>query len=134
MAAAAAAAAPDTVNAEAFRRLYPEEYWAKFIAQSVRPDGRPLGRARPTSVGLGAVSSADASALVKIGAATVLAGAKCEVMAAADDAPDQGRVAVQVELSPLCSATTRPGRPSEAALVGGRLSGGAVWSWRSKWG
>lgn len=118
MAATAHSAPPtDTLEADAFRRLYPAEYYAKFIAQSVRPDGRPLGVARSTSVGLGAVSTADASALVKVGASTALAGIKCEVMAATDDAPDEGRVVVAVELAPLCSASTRPGRPSESAQV-----------------
>ena len=39
------ATAPD-VQSEAFQRLYPDQYLAKFIDQSVRPDGRPLALAR----------------------------------------------------------------------------------------
>lgn len=69
------------------------------------------------SIGLGAVSSADASALVKVGSTTVLAGIKCEVMRTADDRPNEGQLAIEVEMAPLCSAEARPGRSSEAALV-----------------
>eukprot|EP00887_Chlorella_sp_A99_P002376 scaffold10.g2376.t1 len=116
------AAGGDTLQADAFRRLYPQQYFDRFIQQSVRPDGRPLGAARPTSIRLGVVSTADASALVKasgvhVGSTTALAGIKCEVMPAAEDAPDQGRLSLQVELAPLCSAETRPGRPAEAAAA-----------------
>lgn len=83
----------------------------------MRPDGRPLALARPLSVGLDVVTTANASALVKVGSSTALAGIKCEVMQPSDDRPGEGVVAVTVELPPLCSATTRPGRPSEAAAV-----------------
>ncbi|KAI7841051.1 hypothetical protein COHA_005279 [Chlorella ohadii] len=113
----AAAAAAGQVDADTFRRLYPDDYLRKFVEQGLRPDGRPLAAARPTSIGLGAVSTADASALVKVGSTTALAGVKCEVVPALPEAPDAGRLAVQVEMAPLCSATARPGRPSEAAQV-----------------
>ena len=58
--AMAAAAAAGQVDAETFRRLYPHDYLRKFVEQGLRPDGRPLAAARPTSIGLGAVSTADA--------------------------------------------------------------------------
>lgn len=64
---------------DAFKKLYPEQYYKRFLANGVRPDGRAFGRARPTTIGLEAVSTADASALVKIGSTTVLAGIKLEV-------------------------------------------------------
>lgn len=98
-AAAAAPAVPggsEALQAEAFQRLYPDQYLAKFVAQGVRPDGRPLALPRATSIGLGVVTTADSSALVKIGSTSVLAGAKCEVMPASADEPDKGRLAVQV--------------------------------------
>ena len=58
-------AASVNLQSEAFKRLYPDEFYAKFIAEGVRPDGRPLGRPRPVSVGLGSIGTADASAHVK---------------------------------------------------------------------
>ena len=56
---------PVTSQAAAFKRLYPDKYFARFVADGLRPDGRTLGRARATTIGLNAVSTADASALVK---------------------------------------------------------------------
>jgi exosome complex component RRP43 len=84
---------------------------------AVRPDGRRLLHPRPASVGLSSITSADSSALVKVGATTVLAGIKCELGPTPDHTPDQGTIAVHVELTPLCSPDTRPGRPSEVAQV-----------------
>lgn len=62
----AAEAASAELQSEAFKRLYPEEFYAKFIAEGVRPDGRPLGRPRPVSIGLASIGTADASAHVKV--------------------------------------------------------------------
>ena len=62
----AATQAASVQQSEAFRRLYPEEFYARFVAEGVRPDGRPLGRPRPVSIGLNSISTADASALVKV--------------------------------------------------------------------
>lgn len=114
MAAAAAAPPPGgELQAEAFQRLYPDQYLAQFVTRGLRPDGRPLALARPTSIGLGVVSTADASALVKLGSTSVLAGVKAEVMPAPADTPDRGRLTLQV------------GR----LVVGGRgwSSAGAAW-------
>lgn len=96
----------------------------KCNISAVRPDGRPLGLPRPISVSLGAVTTADASALVKIGASTALAGIKCEVVSADGSRPgDEGTLSIEVEMPPLCSAECRPGRPSErAAVVAEQLS------------
>jgi exosome complex component RRP43 len=68
-----------TLDPEAFKKLYPDAFYRKFIESGIRPDGRAFGRARPTTIGLGAVETADSSALVKIGSTTVLAGIKLEV-------------------------------------------------------
>ena len=101
------AAGGEVLEAEAFQRLYPEQYYAKFIEQSVRPDGRPLGRPRPASVGFGVVSTANASALVKLGSSTALAGVKCEIGGAVPEAPDQGRLVVQVRSGGLLQGAVR---------------------------
>ena len=103
------------MEAAAYKRLYPHEYYEKFVREGARPDGRPLGRARPVSVARGVVSTADGSALVKIGRTTALAAVKLEVVPPELDAPDEGGLDVTVELPPMCSAATRPGRPSEEA-------------------
>eukprot|EP00891_Asterochloris_glomerata_P004633 jgi/Astpho2/4633/fgenesh1_pg.00067_%23_145_t len=98
--AVAAVAEGDSLQAEAFQRLYPAEFLSKFVTEGVRPDGRPLGRARQISIGLGVISTANSSALIKIGSTTLMAGIKLEVA---------------VEMTALASAAHRPGRVSPAA-------------------
>ena len=73
------ALAQDTLEPDAFKKLYSDQYYSRFVAEGLRPDGRPLLRARPTTIALGAVTTADSSALVKIGNTTVMAGVKLEV-------------------------------------------------------
>jgi exosome complex component RRP43 len=43
-----ATTAQAAVDADAFKKLYPENFYGQFLERSTRPDGRPLGRARPT--------------------------------------------------------------------------------------
>lgn len=38
---------------EAFRKIYPQEFYKKFLVQNVRPDGRPLDAARKTTISVG---------------------------------------------------------------------------------
>ena len=78
MAAADGTSREQALEPEAFKKLYPEQYYQRFIDSGVRPDGRPFGRCRPTTIGLDAVGTADASALVKVGSTTALAGVKLE--------------------------------------------------------
>ena len=65
------------MEAAAYKRLYPHEYYGKFIAEGTRPDGRPLGRSRAMSVGRGVVTTANGSALVKIGGALHTFACEC---------------------------------------------------------
>lgn len=114
--AAVATSNGDSLQADAFKKLYPREFFLKFIEDGIRPDGRPVGRCRPTSIGLNVVSTADGSALVKTGSTTALAGAKLEVMPPKEDQPKQGQLVVQVEMSSMASSHHRPGRFSEEAV------------------
>ena len=67
------------LQAEAFKQLYPEQYYAKFISSNLRPDGRALTVARATTIGINPIGTADSSALVKIGESTAMAGIKLGV-------------------------------------------------------
>ncbi|XP_075633353.1 uncharacterized protein LOC142605801 [Castanea sativa] len=105
------------VDVEAFRRLFPLRFYERHLTESIRPDGRPLGRARDTTIALGAVASAEGSALAKIGSTTMLAAIKMEVMTPSMDSPDQGCIAIDFHMPPICSPIVRPGRPAEIAPV-----------------
>ncbi|KAI4352168.1 hypothetical protein L6164_006446 [Bauhinia variegata] len=105
------------MEVDAFRRLFPLQFHERHLAESIRPDGRPFGRARDTSIALGAVASANGSALVKIGSTTMLAAIKMEVMTPLLESPDEGCIAIDFHMPPICSPIVRPGRPAEAAPV-----------------
>lgn len=102
---------------DAYRRLFPLRFHEKHLLESIRPDGRPLGRARDTTLSLGAVASAHGSALAKIGCTTMLAAIKLEVMTPTVEAPDEGCIAIDFHMPPICSPLIRPGRPAEVAPV-----------------
>jgi exosome complex component RRP43 len=55
------------MEVDAFRRIFPLRFFERHLSESLRPDGRQLGKARDTIVNLGLVSTADGSALAKIG-------------------------------------------------------------------
>ncbi|WZZ13529.1 hypothetical protein YC2023_106618 [Brassica napus] len=111
------------MEVDAFRRLFPLRFFERHLSESLRPDGRPLGTARDTIVNLGLVSSADGSALAKIGSTTMLAAIRMEVMSPSTDSPDEGCIAVEFHMPPICSPTVRPGRPAdEAPVISKRLS------------
>lgn len=134
------------MEVEAYRRLFPLPYYERHLAESVRPDARPLARSRDTTVAVGAVASADGSSLVKVGDTTMLAAIKLEVMTPAADSPDQGSLGcikrsssffflflgfkkkelivicvfwlgIEFHMPPICSPLVRPGRPAEVAPV-----------------
>lgn len=41
------------MEVDAFRRLFPLRFHERHLQESIRPDARPLGKARDTSVALG---------------------------------------------------------------------------------
>ncbi|CAL5321747.1 unnamed protein product [Camellia sinensis] len=55
------------MEVDAFRCLFPLHFHGRHLLESIRPDARKLGKARDTTLALGAVASADGSALAKIG-------------------------------------------------------------------
>ena len=67
------------LDADAFQRLYPAEFYKEFLSQGIRPDGRRFQEARETTVGMDVVSTADASALCRIGSSAAIAGVKLVV-------------------------------------------------------
>ncbi|KAI8372498.1 ribosomal protein S5 domain 2-like protein [Blakeslea trispora] len=104
-----------TDNFEIFSRIQPHEYLKRFLGQNVRPDGRLLNEFRKTMITSGAITTADGSAMVRLGGTTVVCGIKAEVCEPKIEAPGQGYLVPNVELSPLCSPKFKPGPPSEKA-------------------
>ncbi|KAG1050568.1 hypothetical protein G6F42_029003 [Rhizopus arrhizus] len=83
-------AAPTTDKFEIFSRIQPHEYLKRFLDQKVRPDGRTLNEFRKTMITSGAISTANASAMVRLGGTTVVCGIKAAVCEPKIDVPNQG--------------------------------------------
>lgn len=96
------------------------------MAHNVRPDGRSLMKVRPATINVGSISTADGSAVVKIGRTTVVCGIKAELATPKPSQPQLGFVVANVELPPLCSATFRPGPPSDIAQTMTSMLGSIV--------
>ncbi|XP_052036481.1 exosome complex component RRP43 isoform X1 [Apodemus sylvaticus] len=62
--------------AAGFKTVEPLEYYRRFLKENCRPDGRELGEFRTTTVNIGSISTADGSALVRLGNTTVVCGVK----------------------------------------------------------
>ncbi|KAK7503915.1 hypothetical protein BaRGS_00005038 [Batillaria attramentaria] len=103
--------------ADEFRTAQPKEYYRKFLEKDVRPDNRELGEFRPTVLNIGSISTAEGSALIKLGNTTVICGVKGELAEPKTETPKEGYIVPNVELSALCSPQFRPGPPSEQAQV-----------------
>uniref|UniRef100_A0A8C4UVV5 Ribosomal RNA-processing protein 43 n=1 Tax=Falco tinnunculus TaxID=100819 RepID=A0A8C4UVV5_FALTI len=63
----------------------------------------------------GSITTADGSALVKLGNTTVVCGVKAELAAPAVDSANKGYIVPNVELPSLCSTKFRSGPPGEEA-------------------
>ncbi|KAL4230480.1 Exosome complex component RRP43 [Mactra antiquata] len=93
----------------------PLQYYRKFIEKDVRPDERTLEEFRPTVLNIGCVTTAEGSALVKLGNTTVMCGIKAEIASPKTEEPKKGYIVPNVELGPLCSILFRPGPPGDQA-------------------
>uniref|UniRef100_A0A3P9P5U1 Ribosomal RNA-processing protein 43 n=1 Tax=Poecilia reticulata TaxID=8081 RepID=A0A3P9P5U1_POERE len=92
-----------------------ENYHRSFLKENCRPDGRELSEFRTTTLNVGSISTADGSALVKIGNTTIICGIKAELANPTAEAPGKGYIVPNVDLPPLCSSRFRPGPPGEQA-------------------
>mmetsp|Transcript_46082 Transcript_46082/g.133541 ORF Transcript_46082/g.133541 Transcript_46082/m.133541 type:complete len:298 (-) Transcript_46082:7-900(-) len=95
------------MDAALFQRFNPEEYYSRFLENGLRPDGRAPHERRAAQLQRGALGSAHGSASVRLGLSAALAGVRAEVTEVVPELPPCGRIAVSVELPPLCSAAFR---------------------------
>ncbi|KAJ7364025.1 ribosomal protein S5 domain 2-type protein [Mycena albidolilacea] len=104
-------------SAKIFQRLHPRAYLERFVAEDVRPDGRPFDAWRDVSVNVGSISTANGSALVRLGETTIVCGVKIEIAEPELDAPEEGFLVPNIDLPALCSPKFKPGPPSDEAQV-----------------
>ncbi|KAF6748991.1 ribosomal protein S5 domain 2-like protein [Ephemerocybe angulata] len=107
----------EALQASIFQRLHPRAYLERFLAEGFRPDGRALDAWREVSVNTGSISTADGSALVRLGNTTVVCGVKAEIAEPELDAGARGFLVPNLDLPAMCSPRFKPGPPSEDAQV-----------------
>ncbi|KAF7432632.1 hypothetical protein PC9H_004574 [Pleurotus ostreatus] len=107
----------DDLKAAIFQRLHPRAYFERFVAEKVRPDGREFHEWRDVSVNVGSISTANGSALVRLGNTTVVCGVKAEIAEPELDQPEDGYLVPNLDLPAICSPKFKPGPPGEEAQV-----------------
>ncbi|ENN81038.1 hypothetical protein YQE_02557, partial [Dendroctonus ponderosae] len=103
--------------AEEYKSLHPLKYYRDYFAHDIRPDGREFADYRPVIVNVGSISTADGSAIAKVGKTTVICGVKAELCRPRPECPNKGFLVPNLELSPLCSSKFKSGPPGEEAQV-----------------
>ena len=97
-----------------------------LAAQGRRLDGRGPDDYRPITTEPGFVTTADGSALVRLGQTRVLAGIKLEPGKPFPDTPNAGVLTTNAELIPLSSPTFEPGPPQPGAIEVSRVVDRAI--------
>ncbi|KAI7996354.1 Exosome complex component RRP43 [Camellia lanceoleosa] len=115
------------MEVDAFRRLFPLRFHKRHLLESTRPHARKLGKARDTTLALGAVASTDGSALAKIGCTimarrrqwvSILSRPRVEMMTPAQVLrAEVTMLIIDFHMHPICSSIVRPGKPADAAPV-----------------
>ncbi|KLO14512.1 hypothetical protein SCHPADRAFT_903189 [Schizopora paradoxa] len=117
MASQAGSSSKESLQATVFQRLHPRTYLSRFVEEGFRPDGRELGDWRDISVNVGSISTANGSALVRMGDTTIVCGVKAEIAEPDLDAPEEGFIVPNIDLPALCSPKFKPGPPTDEAQV-----------------
>ena len=91
-----------------------------------RLDGRQVDEWRPVSVEPGFISTADGSALARVGETTVVSGVKLEPGKPFPDTPNAGVLTTNAELVPLSSPMFEPGPPHPRAIEVSRVVDRAI--------
>ncbi|XP_050079878.1 exosome complex component RRP43-like [Anopheles maculipalpis] len=114
------------MDLKTFKLLHPVKYYKDYLENNIRPDGRELEDIRPLAISFGVIKSADGSAIVKIGNTTVVCGIKAELAAPKALEPLKGFLVPNVDFSPVCSPSYRPGPPPDEAQVYSRSLADAI--------
>lgn len=143
------------LKASTFKRLHPRAYLERFLVEGYRPDGRVPSAFRDTTANVGtsfeqkgplrlllnyfltgSITTADGSALVRLGETVVVCGVKAEIAEPELDQPEHGFLGSYIiyslswnslglmkysvpnlDLPALCSPHFKPGPPGDEAQV-----------------
>ncbi|KAH9958231.1 ribosomal protein S5 domain 2-type protein [Russula dissimulans] len=95
--------------ADISQRLDPKAYLERLLAEHFHW--------RDISVHLGPISTADGSALVRLGHTTIVCGVKAEIAEPDLGQPTEGFLVPNIDLPAMCAPRFKPGPPSEEGQV-----------------
>ncbi|KAG7093557.1 hypothetical protein E1B28_007227 [Marasmius oreades] len=107
----------ESLKAAIFQRLHPRVYLERFLAEGIRPDGRTEAEWRTVDINIGSISTANGSALIRMGGTTIVCGVKAEIAEPELDRPNEGFLVPNLDLPAICSSKFKPGPPSEEAQI-----------------
>ncbi|KAL5290544.1 EXOSC8 family protein [Megaselia abdita] len=93
--------------AQQYKLIHPVKYYRDYLNSEIRPDGRETNKCRNVAVNIGSVTTADGSAVVKIGNTNVICGIRAELAKPKPSEPNQGFLIPVVELPQMCSVKYR---------------------------
>ncbi|KZT60824.1 ribosomal protein S5 domain 2-like protein [Calocera cornea HHB12733] len=105
------------LDPEIYSRIHPRAYLERFLAASYRPSGRTPPSFRPVQIHTGSISTADGSALARLGDTTVVCGVKAELAEPDAGAERRGWAVPNLDLPAVCGSRFKPGPPGEEAQV-----------------
>lgn len=92
-------------------------YIMELLKKGERSDGRAFDEYRPIEIQVNVVpAKADGSAIVRLGATSVIAGVKVLVGEPFPDTPDEGVTMISAEMAPIASPLFEAGPPKEDAI------------------
>ncbi len=92
------------MDAAAYAKIFPKEHLRKFLEEQTRVDGRSHRAVRKCAIATSTLSTADGSAMAKVGRTSVMCGIKLEVGTPDAGSLTSGRIVVDVDIPSLCSA------------------------------
>lgn len=101
--------------AEQYKVIHPVKYYRDYLNHNIRPDGREFDKWRPVAINIGSITTADGSAIVKIGNTNVVCGIRAELAKPKAIEPANGFIVPHIELTSLCSPKYRSGTSNEDA-------------------
>ena len=98
----------------------------KTLEKGTRFDGRALDEYRPIEIQTGVITTAEGSALARIGETKVLVAVKFDIVKPFADRPEEGVLTTNAELLPAASPTFEPGPPNEYSIELARVVDRAI--------
>ncbi|KAI6647307.1 Complex component RRP43 [Oopsacas minuta] len=103
--------------AENFLSCQPDEYYQRFLDHEIRPDGRKLNEYRYLNIGIGSISTADGSAVLKIGKTTVICGVRAQLTNPPILKPNHGYLVINVDIPGISKGLTKYTNDDEAYTI-----------------